>query len=331
LFLDRHWQHRTALSYALYPLSLVFRVISALRRGAYASGILRSYRMPVPVVIVGNITVGGTGKTPLVLWLAAFLQRHGMHPGIVSRGYGGGADRPLEVTAHIDTSIAGDEPVLLAARSGCPVWIGRDRVAAARALLAAHPECDVIVADDGLQHYRLARDVEIAVVDGARGLGNGYTLPAGPLREPRARLASVDAVVINSSAANSAERPNSYVMRLEGGRLRNLADPQRFALPADFTGKRVVAIAGIGHPPRFFAHLEALGMTFEARPFADHHAFQASDLAFPGADAIVMTEKDAVKCAAFASTLHWVLPVDAAPDPQLGTLVLRKLQTARAK
>jgi tetraacyldisaccharide 4'-kinase len=331
MWLERHWQHRTPLSYALYPLSLVFRVLAAIRRSAYALGILRSHRVGVPVLIVGNITVGGTGKTPLVLWLAAFLQRHGMHPGIVSRGYGGGADAPLEVTPAIGTSTAGDEPVLLAARSGCPVWIGRDRVAAARALIKAHPECDVIIADDGLQHYRLARDVEIAVVDGARGLGNGYTLPAGPLREPRARLASVDAVVINASAADKAERPNWYVMRLEGSRFRNLADPQRVALAADFAGKRVVAIAGIGHPPRFFAHLEALGMSFESRAFADHHAFEASDLAFPGADAIVMTEKDAVKCAAFASTLHWVLPVDAVPDPQLGTLVLRKLQTARAK
>jgi tetraacyldisaccharide 4'-kinase len=305
--------------------------VSAARRSAYAYGVLRTHRAGVPVVIVGNITVGGTGKTPLVLWLAAFLQRHGMRPGIVSRGYRGAADHALEVTPAVDTSTAGDEPVLLARRSGCPVWIGRDRVAAARALLEAHPECDVIIADDGLQHYRLARDVEIAVIDGARGLGNGYTLPAGPLREPASRLAAVDAVVVNARDASEAARPRECVMRLEGSRFRNLADPQRHAGAADFAGKRVVAIAAIGNPPRFFAHLAALGMTFESRAFPDHHAYRESDLAFPDADAIVMTEKDAVKCAPFASPLHWVLPVDAVPDPQLGALVLRKLETARAK
>jgi tetraacyldisaccharide 4'-kinase len=331
MWLDRHWQHRTPLSYALYPLSLVFRLISAVRRSAYALGILRSHRVGVPVIIVGNITVGGTGKTPLVLWLAAFLQRSGMHPGIVSRGYGGGADTALEVTPAIGTSTAGDEPVLLASRSGCPVWIGRNRVAAARALLEAHSECDVIISDDGLQHYRLARDVEIAVIDGARGLGNGCTLPAGPLREPPTRLGSVDAVVINAVAANTAAWPQAFVMRLEGSRFRNLADPERHTVAQDFVGKRVVAVAGIGHPPRFFAHLAGLGMNFESRAYPDHHAFREDDLAFPGADAIVMTEKDAVKCAAFASTRQWVLPVDAVPDPQLGTLVLRKLQTGRAK
>jgi tetraacyldisaccharide 4'-kinase len=331
MWLERHWQHRTPLSYALYPLSLIFRVVSAARRSAYARGMLIAHRVGVPVVIVGNITVGGTGKTPLVLWLAAFLQRQGMRPGIVSRGYGGGADRALEVTPAVDTSTAGDEPVLLARRSGCPVWIGRDRVAAARALIKAHPECDVIIADDGLQHYRLARDVEIAVIDGARGLGNGYTLPAGPLREPAARLATVDAVVVNANDALEAAWREGCVMRLEGSRFRNLADPQRHARAEDFAGKRVVAIAGIGHPPRFFAHLAALGMTFESRAFPDHHAYRADDLAFPGADAIVMTEKDAVKCAAFASTTHWVLPVDAVPDPRLGARVLRKLETAPSK
>src|SRR5687767_10115603 len=169
--LERHWQRLTPVSAALYPLSLLFRAVTALRRIAYARGLLSVRRVRVPVVVVGNITVGGTGKTPLVLWLARFLQEHGKRPGIVSRGYGGSAVQPLEVSSDDDARAVGDEPLLIARRSNCPVWIGRDRVAAAEALLSAHPVCDVVIADDGLQHYRLARDVEIAVVDGERGFG----------------------------------------------------------------------------------------------------------------------------------------------------------------
>ena len=327
----RHWQRLTPLSAALCPLSLVFRAVIALRRAAYAHGVLRSHSVGAPVVVVGNITVGGTGKTPLVLWLAQFLKGHGLRPGIVSRGYGGRAAHPLEVTADSEAAVVGDEPLLLARRSGCPVWVSRDRVAAARALLHAHPECDVIVSDDGLQHYRLKRDFEIAVIDGARGLGNALLLPAGPLREPSSRLGSVDAIVVNRSAS-SAIHPHAsagrteYAMQLDGSRFRNLSDATRQVDPGYFRGKRVIAIAGIGHPPRFFEHLARLGVTFDARAFPDHHAYVASDLAFPEAEAIVMTEKDAVKCAAFASDIHWVLPVDAAPDPGLGERVLRKLK-----
>ena len=333
--LERHWQRVTPLSAALYPLSLVFRAVTALRRAAYLRGILRSERVGVPVVVVGNVSVGGTGKTPLVLWLAHCLQRHGVRPGIVSRGYGGSASDIRQVDAGADAAVVGDEPLLLARRSGCPVWIGRDRTAAARALLAAHPECNAIISDDGLQHYRLARDVEIAIVDGARGFGNGFLLPAGPLREPASRLATVDAIVVNGapaddrargvlSAISSAREP--FAMRLEGSRFHNLHEPSRSVSAAHFADKRVIAIAGIGHPPRFFAHLATLGLEFERRAFPDHHRYVARDIDFPDADAIVMTEKDAVKCAAFARPSHWVLPVDAAPDPQLGDLVLRKLK-----
>jgi tetraacyldisaccharide 4'-kinase len=330
----RHWQRVTPLSAALYPVSLLYRVVVALRRAAYAHGVLGATRVGVPVVIVGNIYVGGTGKTPLVLWLARFLREHGRHPGIVSRGYGGSAAHPVAVSTNSSAAAVGDEPMLLARRSGCPVWIGRDRVATARALLAAHPECDVLIADDGLQHYRLARDVEIAVVDGTRGLGNGLMLPAGPLREPAARLRSVDAVVVNGEPGSSFDfatatlRANGveYSMRLTGSRFRNLRDPTFEVGAEHFHGKRVFAIAGIGNPPRFFSHLENLGIAFSARAFPDHHAYVASDLAIPDADAVVMTEKDAVKCAAFATNMHWVLPVDAEVDPRLGDLVLRKLE-----
>jgi tetraacyldisaccharide 4'-kinase len=330
--LERHWQRVTPLSAALYPLSLIFCAVSAVRRAAYARGILASHRVGVPVVVVGNITVGGTGKTPLVLWLARLLREHGKQPGIVSRGYGGTAARPLEVAPGAEASAVGDEPLLLARRSGCPVSVGRDRVDAAQALLAAHPECDVIISDDGLQHYRLARDFEIAVVDGMRGVGNGLLLPAGPLREPASRLDTVDAVVINGQAstvhASTGSARTAFGMKLVGAHFRNLREPGRIVGADHFRGKRVWAIAGIGNPARFFAHLEALGVDFRARAFPDHHPYVASDVAIADADAIVMTEKDAVKCAAFASDVHWVLAVDAAPDPQLGELVLRKLKIA---
>jgi tetraacyldisaccharide 4'-kinase len=326
--LERHWQNMTPLSAALYPLSLVYRAITAARRAAYRRGFLTTHRVGVPVIVVGNITVGGTGKTPLALWLAAFLVSHGKRPGIVSRGYGGSATRPLEVATNADPAVVGDEPLLLARRSGCPVWIARDRVGAARALLGAHPDCDVIIADDGLQHYRLARDCEIAVVDGERRFGNGLMLPAGPLREPARRLRTVDAVVINAGTTRATARAgrNGYAMTLTGSRFRNLLDHSVEVGPGHFEGKRVHAIAGIGHPPRFFAHLKALGVTFSPHAFPDHHAYAASDLAFPDAEAILMTEKDAVKCAAFAAPNHWVLAVDAEPDEALGALVLRKLK-----
>lgn len=325
-WLERHWQHLTPLSITLYPVSLVFRAVARVRRLAYAKRWLKSERLPVPVIVVGNISVGGTGKTPLVLWLAGFLQRAGFRPGIVSRGYAAAATETRRVLPNSPPSRDGDEPVLLAQRSGCPVWAGRDRVAAARALLAAHPSCNVILSDDGLQHYRLARDIEIAVIDGTRGLGNGFLLPAGPLREPASRLRHVDAVVLNGGGKPRLDLRHTFAMRIEGDRFRNLLNPEHVVDPQHFRRQRVRAIAGTGYPARFFAHLNRLGLSFDAQPFPDHHAYVASDLVFDRADAVVMTEKDAVKCAAFASENQWVLPVDAVPDPGLGELVLRKLR-----
>lgn len=326
MWLERHWPHVTAVGVALYPVSLIFSAVVAARRAAYAYGLLRTVRLPVPVIIVGNVTVGGTGKTPLVLWLAAFLQQHGVKPAIVSRGYGIRDKTPRPVAPTSDPAQCGDEPVLLAQRSGCPVWVGADRVAAARALLTAHPDTDVVISDDGLQHYRLDRDITIAVIDGLRGLGNGLMLPSGPMREPASRLSYVDAVVVNGGAHGSQVFPGAFTMRLEGGEFRNVLNPAWVVGPEYFQNKRVRAVAGIGHPPRFFLHLNALGMQFEAAPFRDHHAYTADDLAWPHTDAIVMTEKDAVKCAAFASENYWALPVAAAPDRELGDLVLSMLK-----
>lgn len=331
-WIDKQWSRIGPWQLLLYPLSILFRGASGLRRRLYRAGILRSERLPVPVIVVGNITVGGSGKTPLTLWLAGVLRDRGWNPGIVSRGYGGQARGPLRVTSETAPARAGDEPVLLARRSGCPVWVGRDRVAAARALLAAEPACDVILADDGLQHYRLARDLEIAVVDAGRRFGNALHLPAGPLREPPSRLEEVDAVVWHGgpdeAAAGGAapRRPRQFGMRLAGDGFWNLLNPEAQANPGAFHGRRVCAVAGIGHPPRFFEHLRALGLEGESLAFPDHHRYRPEELRLPGCDAILMTEKDAVKCLAFADERMWALAVHAEVDPGLGDAVLAKLR-----
>jgi tetraacyldisaccharide 4'-kinase len=310
----------------LYPLSMVFGALAASRRALYRAGWLRSRHMPVPVVVVGNITVGGTGKTPLVLWLTDRLQERGRRPGIVTRGYGG-VQRVREVTPDSDPAVAGDEPVLLARRSGVPVFAGRRRPEAAHALLAAHPDRDVIVTDDGLQHYALARDVEIAVVDAERGFGNGWLLPAGPLREPIARLRSVDAIVVNGEREAVAAGVPQFSMRLDGESFHNLLNPAFRKTPAELKGLPAHAIAGIGNPHRFFTRLQRMGLTFSAHPFPDHFPFEAGDLGFAGEKAVLMTEKDAVKCAAFARENWWFLPVEAEVDRALGELVLAKLES----
>ena len=327
-WIERHWHSITPVSVLLYPLSLLFRAAVAARRAAYHMGLLETVKLPAPVVIVGNVAIGGTGKTPLVLWLVTFLRERGRRPGIVSRGYGGSATGPAPVPPDGDPTRYGDEPVLLAQRAGCPVWIGADRAAAGQALLAAHPDCDVIVSDDGLQHYRLARDVEI-VVSPAEAR-NTWMLPAGPLREPRSRSADADAIVMHEhQAATPSASPGGppvFVMTLGGSTFRNLLNAASSAGADHFRRRNVHALAGIGDPQRFFRHLQGMGLDFTAHPFPDHHPFVASDLQFAGADAVLMTEKDAVKCVAYANEHHWALRVDAEVDPALGELVLNKLK-----
>lgn len=319
--LERHWYRYTPLHLILLPASLLFGLLAASRRALYRAGLLKSERLPVPVVVVGNITVGGAGKTPLTLELARQLIGQGMHPLIVSRGYGGDTQQPCGVTPDSDPAQVGDEPLLMARRDICPVWTGKNRAAAARAGLQAHPECDVVLCDDGLQHYRLQRDVEIAVVDGARRFGNGRLLPAGPLREPVSRLQSVDAVVVNGGETATGQ----FAMRLEGALFQNLSDPARTATAADFHTSRNHAVAGIGDPQRYFRHLDALGIRFTPHPFPDHHPYRRDDLAFADCDAILLTEKDAVKCAPFADARYWMLRVDARLDPALIAHILRKI------
>lgn len=320
-WLQQHWYRITPLHLVLLPVSLVFRLLSGIRRTLYRSGIMVSEKPPVPVIVVGNINVGGSGKTPLTLWLAQQLLDNGWHPGIISRGHGGTATAPQAVHHSSDPAITGDEAVLMAQRKLCPVWIGHDRPAAAHELLRAHPECDVILSDDGLQHYRLQRDVEIAVVDGARRFGNGFLLPAGPLREPPSRLNEVDAVVVNGGIIVG----NEYRMQLHGECFYNLLNPETSAQAADFQGLRLHAIAGIGHPERFFAHLGKLGLTVQPHPFPDHHRYTPGDIAYSDADAVLMTEKDAVKCNAFANERCWVLRVDAQLDPAPTQHILERI------
>jgi tetraacyldisaccharide 4'-kinase len=340
MWLTAHWERFTPVSALLAPLSLVFGAAAALRRAAYATGVARVRRLPVPVIVVGNITAGGAGKTPAVLWLVERLRARGYRPGIVSRGYGGVHTAPSRVTPDADPRAFGDEPVLLARRSGCEVWTGVDRAAVAEALLAAAPACSVLVSDDGLQHYRLGRDLEVCVLDGARALGNGWLLPAGPLREPPSRLGRVDAIVTNSAAGESAAAEMArdsaaavprFRMILEGREFQNLLDRDRRVGADSLRGQRLHAVAGIGDPARFFRHLQRLGLDFVAHSFPDHHAFRAADLEFGGADAVVMTEKDAVKCETFATRAHWMLPVDAVIDDSFGDLVARKLEEVSAR
>ena len=321
-WLERNWYCITPLHMLLLPVSYVFRLLVALRRTLYRSGIFSSIKLPVHVIIVGNITVGGSGKTPLTLWLAQQLIDAGWHPGIISRGYGGtNTTAPQAVYSSSRPDQTGDEAVLMAQRGLCPVWVGQARPETGQALLNAHPECDILLSDDGLQHYRLQRDAEIVVVDGVRRFGNGYMLPAGPLRETPSRLRQVDAVVINGSTA----MPGEYRMQLGGAVFRNLLTPETTKRASDFRGLRLHAIAGIGHPQRFFTYLKNLGLEVQSHIFPDHYSYTPADLTYVDADAILMTEKDAVKCAEFDLEKCWVLRVDAQIDPVLTQHILERI------
>lgn len=304
-----------------FPLAALYGGLAALRRALYRVRILRRVRLPVPVVVVGNLTAGGTGKTPLTLALVEALRRRGWQPGVVSRGYGGTQREPALLDAQPDPARFGDEPCLIRS-SGTPVAVGRDRPAAAALLVEAG--CDVVIADDGLQHYRLARDVEICVVDGARRFGNGRLLPAGPLREPLSRLRRVDFRV-----ANGAAGPDEFPMRLVGGTAVALVDGEERPV-ASFAVTPVAAVAAIGHPDRFFESLRMQGLEVDGRAFPDHHAFKAADLAFAGARPLLMTDKDAIKCVRFARPGWWRAPIRAElPGAFLDALDLR-LQQVRS-
>lgn len=324
-FLRRLWRQR-GLATLLLPFALLFYFAATIRRALYRSRLLESRRLPVPVVVIGNLTAGGAGKTPLVLYLAQRLAAAGRRPGIVSRGYGARRSDAREVRNDSAPDEVGDEALLIKQRSDVPVFVGHKRATAGQALLAAYPDCDVILCDDGLQHYALERDVEIAVID-RRGFMNGWMLPAGPLREPVSRLQGLDACVLNQSSVAILAAVPQFRMRLAGSRFHLLGDPAQRGTAKDLAGKRLHAFAGIGEPQRFFDHLQQLGLRFTAHAFADHHDYRLEDFAVPG-DAILVTEKDAVKCARYRAQVAlpiWVLPVDAVVDPDLARFVLEKL------
>ncbi|MEP6656490.1 MAG: tetraacyldisaccharide 4'-kinase [Betaproteobacteria bacterium] len=312
----------TPLAAALSPLAALFAGLVGTRRLLYRIGLLPRERLPVPVLVVGNITAGGTGKTPLVMALARALEGRGWHPGVVSRGHGRGGGWDVRVVDEAATvAMVGDEPLLMA-RNGIRVAVGARRAEAGRAMLAAYPQCDLLIADDGLQHYALARDVEIAVVDGARGCGNGMHLPAGPLRESPRRLRTVDVVVVNGDDRGLATRRGAFSLHLAGELFTSVLQPAHTVRASAFTGAHVHAIAGIGRPERFFETLRDLGLTPICHPYPDHHRYTREELALPGATAILMTEKDAVNCADAADERCWYLPVVATIDAALVDCIL---------
>ena len=364
--LTRNWLRRGPLACALWPLSLLFRALSGLRARLYRAGLLKSSRLPVPVVVVGNIYIGGTGKTPLTIWLVQALQAAGMRPGVVSRGHGSGqgSDGAREVGALSTPAEVGDEPLLIKQRTGCPVMVGRDRAATGRALLAAHPDVDIILTDDGLQHYALQRDIEIILFDG-RGAGNGWLLPAGPLREPVSRrrdftvinallltdeliravgcplgksMSGSDPDIGSASATMLGSDPDKLdpdklapiQMTLVGEYAEQLRDrSQRRSLAGlNQPGLRLAAAAGIGNPSRFFGMLKAAGLSIAELPLPDHHDYTDRPFARLEADIILMTEKDAVKCAQIEELRDdprlWVVPVTARIDAALADQIVEK-------
>jgi tetraacyldisaccharide 4'-kinase len=329
--LTHAWMRRGMLAWLLLPVSLVFYALAVIRRQLYARGWLASERMPVPVIVVGNIFVGGTGKTPLTIWLVQALQQAGYTPGVISRGYGASADTPRLVQAGAAPQEVGDEPLLIAERTRCSVMVGRRRTQAARALLASFPAVDVIVSDDGLQHYALRRDIEIVLFD-ERGTGNGWLLPAGPLREPPTRRR--DFTVINTPHALPAMPDQDLSrMRLASEAAERLADrSERMPLSAlaETSERRIVAAAGIGNPARFFTMLRDKGIDCREMPLPDHYDFAVNPFADVVADIILITEKDAVKCARIDALKHdrriWVVPVVARLDGALLEQLLEKLR-----
>jgi len=319
--LEAAWYGDGRAPWWTWPLMALYSVVIHVRRALYHLGWLSRVELDVPVVVIGNLSVGGTGKTPLTIAVADALRARGYRPGVVSRGYGGRQRQPLLLGDAPDPAEVGDEPCLIRA-SGVPVAVGRDRPAAARLLQDAG--CNVLIADDGLQHYALARNMEIGVVDGARRFGNGRLLPAGPLREPRQRWAGLDFRVCNGGTPAADE----YPMRLRGGEAVNLVDARSQALKR-FAGRPLHAVAAIGHPQRFFDSLRAAGLDVDAHAFADHHAFAAAELDFGDDAPVLMTDKDAVKCRRFAQPHWWRVPVRAELPPAFFNALAARLAALR--
>lgn len=322
-WLWQQWQQRGWFAALMFPVSLLYGRLAAWHRQS-RTALRRDTHLPVKaIIVVGNLTVGGNGKTPMTIWLALRLKGEGFRPGIISRGYGRRhAQQSTLVKPGADPDEVGDEPLLLARNTRVPVWVDRDRVRAALAL--AERGVDIIIADDGFQHHRLPRDIAIVMVDGQRRFGNELCLPAGPLREPIDALAEADFIVVNEGDT----WPGEYAMRLvTADHARNLQDPKKRQRITAWSGSPVHAVAGIANPERFFLALEAIGISVIRHPFPDHYRFRPQDIMFNDPYPVLMTEKDAVKCARFASLQHWYWPVVARPEPQFEQALIRRLQT----
>lgn len=320
-WLIKSWYRPSLVSLFLRPVSWLYRFIISIRRQAYRNGLFEQLSLSVPVIVVGNISVGGSGKTPFVIWLAQYLQKQGWHPGIISRGYGGKADHyPCSVQHDSLAAEVGDEPILIHQRTQCPVVVAPDRVAAGKQLLAEN-YCNVIITDDGLQHYRLDRNMEIVIIDAKRGLGNQLCLPAGPLREPLSRLETVDFTIFHGES--DSQRLTMQLQLQQAVQLKNNNHQKSLT---EFAETPVYAVAGIGNPQRFFDQLQQLGLTIIPHAFADHHAYTEADFQFAKAYPILMTEKDAVKCLGFATENMWYVPAEAKLSPSLGPAIDKKLR-----
>jgi tetraacyldisaccharide 4'-kinase len=322
----KFWYRKSVAAYLLAPLSWIFQLICGARYYFYRY--LKAQRtFPVPVIVVGNLTVGGTGKTPLVSWIINMLKEQGYHPGIVMRGYGSSLKNDaFEIVAMQSLAVAvGDEPLMLRQKTDCPLVIGKNRPEAVKALLKAFPEVNIVISDDGLQHYALSRDIEIAVIDGKLRLGNGFCLPVGPLRESKQRLKSVDFVVANGNAM-----PGEWVMGTQLGPMAHRVNNNDITQVIEaWQGQTVHAVAGVGNPERFFSALRAKGMNVIAHPFPDHYVFKNEDIAFNDDLIVVMTEKDAVKCRTFASNRVFCIPLEVKLQDEFKELLLRKIQSGQ--
>lgn len=326
--LQKLWYQKTLnpLLWPLIPLSLIYRSIMAFRHELYKNKFFKVYKCSLPVIVVGNLTVGGSGKTPLVIHIARVLKQQGMRPGIVSRGYLGTNSGPVFVNANSDPNEVGDEPVLLAKRLFCPIVVAKQRIKAVETL-ADSAQVDVIISDDGLQHEAMGRDVEVIVIDGRRRFGNGWCLPAGPLREPESRLSTADFLVSNTP--DRFDIDTEYEMELRPRPLYKAIRPAEQLSISALQHHTVHAVAGIGYPDRFFELLKKYEIKIIPHPFPDHHVFSDQDLNFKDDHLIIMTEKDAVKCEGLIGEKHWVLPVEASLNPLFDVRLLTTLQELR--
>lgn len=336
-WLIKQWYDNPSPSLILRLISLLYRLIIRLRLMFYRFGIFKQTRLPVPVIVVGNVTVGGTGKTPLVIYIAQALIALGYRPAVISRGYGRARHTPMRVKKNMSAAQVGDEPLMMSAHLPCPIWVGARRIETAKRLLSATPQVDVILCDDGLQHYALARDIEVLVFDAERGIGNGYLLPAGPLREPVSRIQSADFAVINGKPTKPwgwLKQIAQVQMHFQLGKLAAVNDKvvkQKSKMLSSLKGKKVHVVAGIGNPDRFFKALRAQGLIVQPHAFQDHHDYQVQDFDDMQDAPIIMTEKDAVKCREFHLAQAWFVPITASLDAKLIKYLDNRLQTLRGQ